>query len=115
MSQSWARFLELLEGSRGCEAVLQFECKGAFLRFRSRLIAVERPAACSVETMRLFGVVPPHVGLAFANGVRVTLHMRHVEGVRHRDEGVVICFRGEDGGASSLAIYPATMRKGYAG
>lgn len=109
------RFLELLDESRDSEAVLQFECKGAFLKFKSKLVSVERPLTCSVETLRLFGVLPQHVALSFANGVRINLHMRHIEGVIHRDEGVVISFRGDGGSKNSLAFFPATMRKGYAG
>ncbi len=115
MSQSWARFLALLEDSQGCEVVLQLDCKGAFLKFKSKLVSVDRPAACSFETMRLFGVVPQNVVLTFANGVRINLHMRHVEGVEHRDEGVVISFRGDDGLRNKLAFFPASLRKGYAG
>jgi|GEM_PF-2544437 len=115
VNPSWSRFLALLEESQECEAVLQFECKGAFLKFRSKLIRVERPAWCSAEATRRFGVVPHHVALAFANGVRVNLYMRHVECVAHRDEGVVISFRGEENGKNSIAFYPMRLRKDFAG
>lgn len=115
MSQSWVRFLSLLEESQDRESVLQFECKGAFLKFKSKLVHVERPATCSVETMRLFGVVPQHVTLSFANGVKINLYMRHVEGVIHRDEGVVISFKGDDGSRNSVAFYPTSLRRDFAG
>lgn len=103
---TWARFLGVLEESCDHDAVLQFECRGAFLTFRSRLVRVERPPAFSVETMSRFGVVPHHVTLTFANGVRLNLYMKHIENVTRRGEGVVVTFRGEGRCVNSVAFLP---------
>ena len=106
MNVAWARFLAELDESCDREAVLQFECKGAFLTFRSRLTRIERPAAFSAETMSLFGVVPHHVTLTFANGVRLNLYTRHVQSVTRRGQGMVVSFRGRGGEVNSLTFLP---------
>lgn len=115
MSLSWARFLSVLEESQDCESVLQFECKGAFLKFRSKLVHVERPGTCSAETMRMFGVVPHHVTLIFANGVKINLYMRHVDSLDDRDEGMVISFKGDGGSKNNITFFPRRRRKDFAG
>jgi len=104
-------FLEELDARYDRDAVVQFECKGAFLTFKSRLVDVERPVAFSTDTVSRFGVVPHHVTLTFANGVRVNVYMKHVEEVSRRGTGVVISFRGEGGGKNVLSFYPAEQRK----
>ncbi len=106
MSLTWANFLAELEESYERDAVVQFECKGAFLTFRSRLVDVERPSAFSAETINLFGVVPHHVTLTFANGVRLNLYMKHVERVARHGDGVLVSFRGEGSSKNSLAFLP---------
>ena len=115
MQLTWPDFLTELERKQGSEASVDLECKGAFLRFRSRLIEVERPAACNAETARRFGVVPQYVILLFANGVRINLHLRHVEGIRQQDGGVLIHFRGEGCSQSSIALYSEERRVWWAG
>lgn len=110
MRLSWARFLTDLEEGRDQEAVLQFECRGAFLTFRSKLIEVVRPAMLSTETMKLFGVVPTHVTLTFANGVRLNLFLKHVEKLVRRGDGVVVTFRGEHNSKNQIAIFPPGQR-----
>lgn len=116
MSLTWANFLAELEESYDREAVIQFECKGAFLTFRSKLIDVERPSAFSTETINLFGVVPHHVTLTFANGVRLNLYMKHVEQVTRRGAGVVVSFRGEGNSKNSLSLLPpGNLRRRFTG
>lgn len=115
MGSTWARFLILLDESLDLDAVVQFECRGAFLKFRSRLVRFDRPVTCSVENLRLFGVVPQHVTLIFANGVRINLYMRHVDAISDRDDGVVVSFRGDGGSRNSVAFLPRRMRKDFAG
>src|SRR5690606_8386415 len=75
---AWPEFLTDLEQREGSEASVDLECRGAFVRFRSRLVQVDRPKACNADAARRFGVVPQQVGLLFANGVRIIIHMRHV-------------------------------------
>lgn len=115
MNLPWAHFLSVLEESQEQESVLQFECKGAFLKFRSKLVHVERPAALSAETMSRFGVVPHHVTLTFANGVRVNLYMRYVESIDRHGEGVEISFKGEGKSKYNITFYPQQQSEGFAG
>lgn len=115
MSLTWADFLKELEALRGHESHFQFECRGAFVTFRSKLLEVDRPAAFSVETINLFGVVPNHVTLTFANGVRLNLYMKHVESVTRRFGGVVVSLRGEGTGKNSLSFYPREQRRRFTG
>lgn len=115
MQLAWPDFLTELEQRQGGEASVDLECKGAFVRFRSRLVDIDRPAACNAEAARRFGVVPQYVGLLFANGVRINLHLRHVEGIAYHDDGVVIQFRGDGCGRSSIALYSEERRTWWAG
>lgn len=116
MSVSWFQFLSELELRQGQEAVIQFECRGAFLKFRSRLAKVERSSPGSVETMSMFGVVPHHITLSFSNGVKINLYMRHIEEVSQRGKGVCISFKGEDDARNSIVLFPGEHRgEGRAG
>lgn len=109
---AWGDFLSDLESREGSEAIVDVEWQGAFLRFRSRLIKVDRPASCNAEAARRFGVVPQYVTLSFANGVRINLYMRHVRSVKHYSDGIAVCFGGEPGRPSSIALY-SEARKGW--
>ena len=111
---AWSDFLIELEGRQGNEAIVDLECKGAFLRFRSRLVAVDRQLSCDAEAARLFGVVPQHVTLSFSNGVRINLYMRHVRGLRHYGDGVTIRFlrRVECAEQYCLILHGTTVREG---
>lgn len=112
---AWPEFLTDLEQREGSEASVDLECRGAFVRFRSRLVQVDRPKACNADAARRFGVVPQQVGLLFANGVRIIIHMRHVEGIVHEDGGVIVRFCGDGCGRSSIALYPADRQAWVAG
>lgn len=115
MQLAWSDFLIELESRQGNEAIVDFECKGAFLRFRSRLVAVDRTASCNAEAARRFGVVPQYVTLTFANGVRINLYMRHVRGLRHYGDGVTVRFCDESNAQSSIALYSRERGSGWAG
>jgi len=111
---SWPRFFLELDARQGSEAVIQFECKGAFLKFRSRLIRVDRPSSLSLEAMERFGVLPHHLTLRFANGVNVNLYTRHIEEVTLEHGAVVIAFRGEGTGKTCVTLLPKA-EPGFAG
>lgn len=115
MQLAWPDFLTELERREGSEASVDLDCKGAFVRFRSRLVEVSRPFACNAEAARRFGVLPQYVALFFSNGVRINLYLRHVEGICHEDGGVVIHFRGEGYGRSSISLYSTQRRAWWAG
>lgn len=114
MRLTWPRFFSELEARQGSEAVIQFECKGAFLKFRSKLIRVDRPSSLSLETMERFGVLPQHLTLRFANGVSVNVYTRHIEEVALENEAVIIAFRGEGASRTCVTLLPRA-EQGFAG
>lgn len=116
MGLSWSQLIIELESRLDQEAVIQFEMKGAFLTFRSRLIRVERPAAFSPETMNRFGVVPHHVTLHFVNGVRINVYIKHIERMAREEDGMIVSFRTDGNQKCSLSLFPRERRRqGYAG
>lgn len=117
MELDWPQFLLELDRRQKTDALVRFECRGAFLQFRSRLVAVERPVAFSAETMVKFGVVPYYVALEFANGVRINLCMRHVKAVFRKGRGLIVSFKSEEGTKSNSIAFDLeeSRREGRAG
>lgn len=93
MDISWSHFLHDIENHQNAEATVELAGQGTFAKFRSKLLAFERPGSFPIETMLKFGVVPYYVTLRFENGVCINLYMRHVQEVIRKDGAVTVMFK----------------------